>query len=324
MAADSGRLGASLTYAHGRAPGSTAEQRGSLGRRKTCLDVAVTCTGNQEVPQLAPPHLRPAVPSVSAVLYGVPADAPVRTVQPRSTENSASCMSIPQRVDRHTGTRPSDFIPLYSVFYKGLLATALPGRPSKQAPRFHVTMLEALEKVVTDPRILQFLRMYALWMLVQSWCTLRFSDHRGISPSTVSITGSALSAVVPRSKTIGADKSVGSRPMTVDSCCYLAEPTWIQPGFSLLQELAPFPRDHPLPSPASILTGAITAEMRYESGYGLQNRVLLHLQSDGEPLHIPGTTQFWTLHSGRAFLPSATALVGFEKSDRDFLGGWSA
>ena len=39
---------------------------------------------------------------------------------------------------------------------------------------------------------------------------------------------------------------------------------------------------------------------------------------------IPGTTQFWTPHSGRAFLPSATAMLGFEKTDRDFPGGWTA
>ena len=93
-------------------------------------------------------------------------------------------------------------------------------------------MFKALEKVVTDPRILPFLRVYAWWMLMQNWGTLRFSDHRGISPSTVSITVSALSAVLSRSKTIGADKSVGSRPLTTASCCYLAEPTWIQAGFT--------------------------------------------------------------------------------------------
>ena len=98
----------------------------------------------------------------------------------------------------------------------------------------------------------------------------------------------------------------------------------MQTGFSLLQQLALFPRDNLLPSPATNLTGAIPKEMRYETGYGLQNRVLLHLGDGKERLHIPGTTQFWTPHSGRAFLPSATALLGFDKTDRDFLGGWTA
>ena len=97
----------------------------------------------------------------------------------------------------------------------------------------------------------------------------------------------------------------------------------MQTGFSLLQHLAPFLRDYLLPLPAANLEGAITREMRYETGYGLQNRVLLHLRDGESQLHILGTTQLWTPHSGRAFLPSATA-SGFEKSDRDFLGGWAA
>ena len=89
----------------------------------------------------------------------------------------------------------------------------------------------------------------------------------------------------------------------------------MQTGFSLLQQLALFPRDNLLPSPATNLTRAITKEMRYGMGHGLQNRVLLHLGDGKERLHIAGTTQFWTPHSGRAFLPSASALLGFDKTD---------
>ena len=52
-----------------------------------------------------------------------------------------------------TGTQPQDqptSTKLCSVIFRKLLATALPGRPSKQAPRIFVSMLRALEKVVTD------------------------------------------------------------------------------------------------------------------------------------------------------------------------------
>ena len=108
----------------------------------------------------------------------------------------------------------------------------------------------------------------------QNWGTLRFSDHRGLSPNTVTVTSSCFSTVLTRSKTIGADKSIGPRPVTIDSCYYFAE----QVGFKLLQQLAPFTRDYLLPSLASSLTRAIAKEMRYETGYGLQNRVL-HLES---------------------------------------------
>ena len=40
------------------------------------------------------------------------------------------------------------------VIYKEMLAAALPGRPSKQATRLYVTMLRALENVVTDAGLL--------------------------------------------------------------------------------------------------------------------------------------------------------------------------
>ena len=129
----------------------------------------------------------------------------------------------------------------------------------------------------------------------------------------------AFSAVLSRSKTIGVDKSIGSRPLTIAACCFLSVPAWLHTGFALLHHLAPFPRDYLLPSPASSLAGALTREMRYETGYGLQNRVFLQLEDEAQQLHITGTTQLWTPHSVRAFLQSATAMLGYEKSDRDFL-----
>ena len=129
------------------------------------------------------------------------------------------------------------------VIYKELLAAALPGRPSKQAPRMYVTMLRALENVVTDAGLLPFVRVYAWWVLIQNWGTFRFSDHRCIDPSSVVITSAGFSAVLSRSKTIGTDKSIGSRPLTLAACCYISVPTWMQEGFTLLQQLALLPRD---------------------------------------------------------------------------------
>ena len=69
-------------------------------------------------------------------------------------------------------------------------------------------------------------------MLVQNWSTLRFSDHRGVSPSTVNVTGSAFSAELTRPKTVGADKSNWFAP--VDDCFVLlfrladVDPSWFQ------------------------------------------------------------------------------------------------
>ena len=95
-----------------------------------------------------------------------------------------------------------------------------------------------------------------------------------VNPEAVVVSVSGFSAVLSRSKTIGAVKSVVSRSLTIATCCHLSELAWMRTGFTLLQQLAPFPPDYLLPAPASSLTGALTKEMRYETGYGLQSRVL--------------------------------------------------
>ena len=56
----------------------------------------------------------------------------------------------------------------------------------------------------------------------------------------------------------------------------------------------------------------------------MQNWVLRMARLKDEQLFIQSATRFWTPHSNRTFLPTATAVLGFEKSVRDFLGAWSA
>ena len=150
-----------------------------------------------------------------------------------------------------TGTQPQDWptsTKHYPAPHRELLATALPGRPYKQAPRMFVSMLRALGKFMTDLGMLPFVLVYAWWMLVQNWATLRFSDHRGIDPGTVVVSVSGFSAVFSRSRTIGADKSVGSRPLTIAACCYLSDPAWIHrpsAARAFLARLSAPQRQHP-------------------------------------------------------------------------------
>ena len=105
----------------------------------------------------------------------------------------------------------------------------------------YVTMLRALENVVADAGLLPFVRVYAWWVLIQNWGTLRFSDHRSIDPSSVGITSAGFSAILSRSKTIGTDKSIGSRPLTIAACCYISVPTWMQERFHTAAAAGTFP-----------------------------------------------------------------------------------
>ena len=63
--------------------------------------------------------------------------------------------------------------------------------------------------------------------------------------------------------------------------------------------------------------------MRYVTAYALQNRVLALARDGKEKLFKIAITNYWTPHSGRCFLPSVTATLKHEKTQRDFLG-WSA
>ena len=213
---------------------------------------------------------------------------------------------------------------LYQVVYQELLASALPGRPSKQAPRMLVSVLAALEPVVVDQDTPQYLRVFAWWLLLQAWATLRFSDHRGIRPENVELQNNRLVATLTRSKTLGSDRNLMSKRLVVDSCCFVRCSNWMRAGWEQLTSMANFPRDYLFPAPATHFHGCRKKELGYGQAFALQTRLLRTLKVDGHTLLPQVTRHFWTPHSGRTFMPSCSAALNFEKSDRDFLGGWSA
>ena len=212
---------------------------------------------------------------------------------------------------------------LYNVLYQELLVAALPGSPAMQAPRVLTAMLVALEHLVICAQTPRYYRVFSWWLLTQNWATLRFSDHMGILPSSVKIDATGFSAQLTRSKTLGDDRTVASRPLVIDRCCYLAVADWMLEGWRLLKEMADYPRDYLIPFPSSNGHGCRRRELSYDTASAMQNRVLRMVKSNDEFLFCPSTTRFWTPHSNRNFMPSATATLGFEKSVRDFLGGWS-
>ena len=83
-------------------------------------------------------------------------------------------------------------------------------------------------------------------------------------------------------------------------------------------------RDYLLPAPTTNLLGFRNQVLRYDIAIALQIRAFRSLQYAAGPLLFPTRSHFWTPHSGRAFLPSATTALGYPKADRDYLGGWSA
>ena len=71
---------------------------------------------------------------------------------------------------------------LYTLVYRELLSTDQPGRVPKLTLRYPATALESLETLVLEEGAAFYLRVYSWWVLLQCWDTLRFADHRGLSP----------------------------------------------------------------------------------------------------------------------------------------------
>ena len=97
-------------------------------------------------------------------------------------------------------------------------------------------MLAALEEVTMKQEEAVYHRIHSWRILVQTWCTLRFSHYRGISPQEVKVDALGLAAVLRRSKTIGTDKSIVSRPLVFDSSCFVKERLWLVTGWKVLHK----------------------------------------------------------------------------------------
>ena len=212
---------------------------------------------------------------------------------------------------------------LYITIYRELMTKALPGKLPRQAPRMFSSMLKALEQLVMSVSSPVYFRIYAWWTCIQSWATLRFDDHRGINPRDIRIDSSSFSATLTRGKTIGEDKAIRSRPLIIDSESYLHSRSWITTGWNILKETAGYERDYLLPSPSTNYHGVTRTELRYSIAHAMLGRVLGTLTLDGIRLFPFQIQQYWTPHSSRALLPSATLILDFPKSQRDFLGGWN-
>ena len=118
----------------------------------------------------------------------------------------------------------------YQLNFREILTSATPGRPTRQAPRFFITMLAALELQIADPLAPPYIRVYSWWVCLQHWGTLRFSDHRGIAPSSVKVVDNEFTAQLTHSKTLGRDKKLQSRPILVHRLAFLKVPDWVAQG----------------------------------------------------------------------------------------------
>ena len=137
--------------------------------------------------------------------------------------------------------------PLYSTIYKELLSSTLAGGSQRQAPRYLTVMVQALEDAVIDETVRPYFRIYAWWLLLQCWATLRFSDHRGLIPDeSFEVKGNTLNTRLLRSKTLGSDKTVTSRSVVVSQVCFVKRSDWLSCGWAPSEASCRLPTGLPL------------------------------------------------------------------------------
>ena len=213
---------------------------------------------------------------------------------------------------------------MYVVALKELMSQASPGKPPRQAPRFPTILLAAFEDMVLAGDKPVFLRVLSWWLLVQSWGTLRFDDHRGLLPRDFVVTSTGLQARLTRSKVSGSDKHLNFRTVIIHPSAYIQRKDWLAVGRKLLLEGAPHERDYLLPAPTNNFQGFKIKELKYSTAFAVQTHIISTASYRGVRLFEYSTGHYYTPHSGRNFMPSAAAVLGFAKSERDILGGWSA
>ena len=213
---------------------------------------------------------------------------------------------------------------LYDVARKELFAAALPGRAPRQAPRFPSILLGAFEDNVMDSSLPVFWRVLSWWLVFQAWSTLRFDDHRGIVPQDLEISETGLVGKLSRSKVTGQDKRVAFRVLVIHPSAFVHQKDWLSTGWALLVKEAPYARDYLLPAPANKYCGLKTKELTYHTAFAVQSQIVSLASYRGLRIFRTPTSHYYTPHSGRNFMPTATAVLGLSKSDRDMLGGWAA
>ena len=91
-------------------------------------------------------------------------------------------------------------------------------------------MLAVVEDAVMHEGATAYKRIHAWWVSVQSQATLRFSDHCGVLPSELTVDANGLIGRITRWKTLGSDRDVVARPITVDPCCHFKQSAWLTTG----------------------------------------------------------------------------------------------
>ena len=173
---------------------------------------------------------------------------------------------------------------------------------------FTVATLISLEVTLVRATAAEGLRFACFMVLIMVWSALRCDDLQCVDPASLTLSQLGLKFTLPRSKTSGPGKKLGTLQgfvlRTVSSSGY----DWISAGMSLLKlDAFSWPRDF------------LCVDL--DSTWEAASREFL----DAEGRLIPSElVNFCLGHSARHVLPSLAAAIGISEDRINFIGRWAA
>ena len=188
-----------------------------------------------------------------------------------------------------------------------------------------LAILAAFERTVVDEQAALYTRAFAWYRLFRHWSSLRWDDTQALSPHSLKRRARGVVGSLERTKTSGPGKALQVLPVFVSEQAWV-EHEWLDVGLALWE--APplnYRRDYFLPLPNKDLSGVMQRRALYTDSAGFSAGLISSLAAaDGTALVPHGGAQFWSEHSDRSGLDSWCAALGFEESQRGFLGRWAA
>ena len=162
----------------------------------------------------------------------------VRAEEPCRRSALVSAVGALAFLEQGGGVRPEDQLakdPLVKSTLQELTLRVTQTDPQevRKAPRIPLALALSWEMTVVDEMRLLYDRLYAFWLLVKLWGTLRFDDHRGMLPSKMHLGLQGLAATLVRTKTSGVGKKVEALPLFISRHAYLLSPRWLEIGLKL-------------------------------------------------------------------------------------------
>ena len=175
-----------------------------------------------------------------------------------------------------------------------------------------------------------------MWsLLVMVWTSLRCDDLQGLDPGSLSLSPAGLVGTLLRTKTTGPGRRALRVSIFMARRVSLSGRDWLPVGLALLKEDGlDYPRDYFMPDVDRDMKKLVRRPME-PARLALQIRhVLMELGTPRRsleglwkvnemmPLLPDEAAMHYTGHSARNFLPTVSAVAGFSREQRDYLGRW--